>query len=67
MNWQNLAEYNITPLSLEIFAYTAVIHFIVMFALWWIGRGHKNDSILDIYWGFSFVVAVVNMVIIVYI
>jgi steroid 5-alpha reductase family enzyme len=29
-----------------------------MLMLWIIGRGHKNDSILDIYWGFSFVISV---------
>jgi steroid 5-alpha reductase family enzyme len=45
-------------MNLKILVYTALIHFAVMLALWAIGRGHKNDSVLDIYWGFSFVIAV---------
>lgn len=48
----------ITPEHVKIFSAVAAVHFVVMFILWIIGRRHKNDSILDIYWGFSFVVAV---------
>lgn len=44
--------------QLTIFAYTAAIHLLVVIILFSIGRRHKNDSILDIYWGFSFVIAV---------
>ncbi len=47
----------LTPMSTEIIGLTAMAHFAVMLLLWAIGRGHKNDSVLDIYWGFSFVVA----------
>lgn len=53
-----VSAYGLTPESLTILGYAFGIHFIVMLALWAIGRGHKNDSVLDIYWGFSFVVGV---------
>lgn len=58
MTTENWASYGISLQAIDILIYTFVIHFVIMFALWLLGRGHKNDSILDIYWGFSFVVAV---------
>lgn len=58
MNLENLAAYGLSPQSVNVLVYTALIHFAVMLILWAIGRGHKNDSVLDIYWGFSFVIAV---------
>ena len=58
MNWENLTTFGLTQKSAGILAGTFLIHFVVMFVLWIIGRSHKNDSILDIYWGFSFVIAV---------
>ncbi|MET0986074.1 MAG: DUF1295 domain-containing protein, partial [Steroidobacteraceae bacterium] len=53
-----LSSYGLTPDTLSILGYAFLLHFIVMLTLWAIGRGHKNDSVLDIYWGFSFVIAV---------
>ena len=58
MNWENLAIYGLTPESVQIFFYTFAFHLLVMVVLWLVGRKHGNDSILDIYWGFSFAVAV---------
>jgi steroid 5-alpha reductase family enzyme len=54
----SLIAYGLTAHSLSVFGYTFAIHFVVMVILWLVGRGHKNDSILDVYWGFSFVIAV---------
>ena len=54
----SMESLGITPLYLDIFSVAFGLHFFAMFALWVIGRMHKNDSILDVYWGFSFVVAV---------
>lgn len=36
----------------------AIMHFVVVVILFLIGRNHKNDSILDICCGFSFVIVV---------
>lgn len=58
MNWDTLADYWITPRHLEILAVAFGIHLFFMFLLWAVGRRHRNDSVLDVYWGFSFVVAV---------
>jgi steroid 5-alpha reductase family enzyme len=58
MNLEAAAAYGLTPGTLKIIGYTCAVHFAVMITLWLIGRGHKNDSVLDIYWGFSFVIAV---------
>lgn len=48
----------LTADQMTIFGYTAAIHFVAILVLFAIGRTHKNDSILDVYWGFSFVIAV---------
>jgi steroid 5-alpha reductase family enzyme len=53
-----LSAYGLTPESIRILACAFLAHFIVMLVLWAIGRGHRNDSVLDVYWGFSFVVGV---------
>ena len=58
MNWENLVNYGLTQSTVNVLIYTALVHFAIMLTLWAIGRGHKNDSVLDIYWGFSFVIAV---------
>ena len=58
MNLESMAAYGLTPANFTILGLVALVHFAVVLILWIVGRGHKNDSILDIYWGFSFVVAV---------
>ena len=58
MNLESMAAYGLTQAKLTILGLVALVHFAVVLILWIVGRGHKNDSILDIYWGFSFVVAV---------
>jgi steroid 5-alpha reductase family enzyme len=57
MSWQTLAEFGITSEHLKVMGYAFGCHLVVVIVLWAIGRRHKNDSILDVYWGFSFVVA----------
>ena len=58
MNWAQMAAYGLTAEITRILVYTFLVHFAVILILWAIGRGHKNDSVLDMYWGFSFVIAV---------
>ena len=53
-----MAAYGLTAEITRILVYTFLVHFAVILILWAIGRGHKNDSVLDMYWGFSFVIAV---------
>ncbi|HKT72163.1 MAG TPA: DUF1295 domain-containing protein [Steroidobacteraceae bacterium] len=58
MNLTTLAAHGLTAEGIQMLVYVNGVHFLVVLILWMVGRGHKNDSVLDIYWGFSFVVAV---------
>jgi steroid 5-alpha reductase family enzyme len=46
----------VTPNGIQALGTVFVVHLLLVIALWIVGRGHENDSVLDIYWGFSFVV-----------
>ena len=57
MNWEFLIHYAITPQSLELLGWISAVHFFIVTVLWVIGLRQENHSILDVYWGFSFVIA----------
>jgi steroid 5-alpha reductase family enzyme len=57
MNLQTLADFGVTPDRLAVMGYAFGFHLLVVVILWMISRRHDNDSILDVYWGFSFVIA----------
>jgi len=52
-----LLDCGITSQSLELLGWIAAVHFAVVTVLWYIGLRHENHSVLDVYWGFSFVIA----------
>lgn len=54
----SLSQFGLSVADIRMLAYVGLVHFAVVFCLWIIGRGHRNDSVLDVYWGFSFAVAV---------